>query len=208
MADNGKASTDPTIAWDDIGGNIFQRIKIALGKDGENVGDLGGALRDTDKTAAFVIPRPDIRIAQPTVTVTASSAYTAGNLVGGLLTIANAVAVAGNAIRLSSIIVTTTAASADLRAWVFRDLPSGTYTDKTALTVDAADIVKPVLFGHSMSSATDGTNTWFYLGTSEADFLPEFTLVGTSLYVLLSTGGTPTFAATSSVKPTIVYERL
>lgn len=34
MADNGTAASGPTIAWDDIGGAAYQRIKVTFGADG------------------------------------------------------------------------------------------------------------------------------------------------------------------------------
>ena len=34
MADNGTAASGPTIAWDDIGGVAFQRVKTGFGADG------------------------------------------------------------------------------------------------------------------------------------------------------------------------------
>ena len=34
MADNGTAASGPTVAWDDIGGVAFQRMKLAVGADG------------------------------------------------------------------------------------------------------------------------------------------------------------------------------
>lgn len=42
MADNGTAASSPTVAWDDIGGVAYQRVKITFGADG-TAGDVSSA---------------------------------------------------------------------------------------------------------------------------------------------------------------------
>jgi hypothetical protein len=131
----------------------------------------------------------------PTVS---TSAYVAGYEVGGLLTFSNAFAAAASG-QLSSIYITTKdVQTAGFRLYVFKAAPSNsTWTDHAAPAINAADI--PNLVGVYALASPDsglGTVTIYNLdgiGKSIA------TGAGTTLYGVLVTTGTPTFASTSDI---------
>src|SRR5260370_1433252 len=78
-----------------------------------------------------------------TPAVTASSAYTSGNNVGGLLTLTGAILQGGGAALLQSLTVTDKAnQKAAMTLLLFDSNPgSGTYTDKVAMAL-ATDLIK------------------------------------------------------------------
>lgn len=211
MADNytfkDASNTTVTAGADDFAGVLVPRAKIVLGADGENIGDHGGVLVDSTKAAAFVRERSDIRIAQPTVTVSTTPAYTAGDCVGGLITIASTVTTAGNAIRPSGIVISSAVNPTGFDVYLLRDTPAGTYTDNGALTIASGDRAAVVAMATG-TAASKGGFYWAQFGPTNTVFMPDFTLVGTSLYLLVATTGTPTFGATTDVKVNVLYQRL
>lgn len=139
-------------------------------------------------------------------TVTASSAYTSGNAIGGLMTIANAtrsVATAGTpgtTGMLQAVVEDVKSAqSAQTDIFVFNANPTGsTCTDKTAFVLAAADAAKVI---GVISIPTTG---WFSGGTGSSGIagqvaLPYAINFSTTLYACAVTRGTPTFASTSDV---------
>ena len=78
-----------------------------------------------------------------TPTMTASSAYTAGNVVGGLLTFTNAVDAALSGILQRVTVDCKSVQTAGFKLYVFAANPgSSTFTDKTAPAIAAADVGK------------------------------------------------------------------
>lgn len=131
-------------------------------------------------------------------TVTASSAYSTGNAVGGLVTIANAGRIAAGTGLLQSVTINSKSVqSARIDVVLFRANPTAsTCTDKTAFSVAAADFDK--VFG--VAHVTD----WTVLGTPSVGqaqnlAMPYSIASGTSLYACLVVRGTPTFASTSDI---------
>jgi hypothetical protein len=130
--------------------------------------------------------------------VTASSAYSAGNEVGGLLTFANAVrsgSLSGilNSIRLSF----KDSQTAIFKLYLFTANPTNTtWADKSGPSINASDI--PFLAGVYTLSAADsglGTHTLYVLdGIGKV-----LQCATTSLFGILVTSGTPTFGSTSDV---------
>lgn len=130
----------------------------------------------------------------PTVT---ASAYTANNCIGGIMTFASVLAATSFNGILQSITAKfkATAATGTINVHIFKASPSnGTYTDKTAVTWNAADMTN--LLGTYQLTAplsTLGTMTTYNLdGIGKA-------LVGasTSLFVVATVAGTPTPASTA-----------
>ncbi len=138
-------------------------------------------------------------------TVTASSAYTAGNAVGGKITYANAVRVAGQGGVIQSAVLRDKAGqSAAYDLFLFDADPSSTtVTDKSAVAVNTADLAKVIgvipISGIALGAAsTMGAITASGLGLS-------FKLTsGTTVYGILVTRGTPTYASTSDVSVDLV----
>ncbi len=144
-----------------------------------------------------------------TLTVTASSAYTTGNEVGGLITLSPAYrAIAQGApdnggivqsIRLTSKSVQT----ATFNAYQFISNPSATtWTDKTAPSINASDVTKvrpPVTL--SIASSGLGTNTVY--GTDA--IARAHVAASQSDYWVLTVTGTPTFTSTSDLQFCVTY---
>lgn len=153
-----------------------------------------------------VIP---ITVAQ---TVTASSAYTSGNAVGGLITLANAVRVSGSlgASGTSGLIQDVavnmkSAQTGQIDLFFFKANPSGsTCTDKTAFVLATADFDKVIGVAHivdwtagNVASVGQLSNYAKFFGLSSA----------TSLYACAVTRSTPTFTATSDLSLTVTVNR-
>lgn len=134
-----------------------------------------------------------------TPTVTASS-YAAGNDVGGLLTVASPTPVAGGAGRIEEVTVyAKSAQTAQLDVvWCGSQNPtSSTITDKTAVSVAAADFNKCRTIAH--------LSTWDSFGTvsvaTSGQIAEPFALAsGTTGYAFLVARGAPTFASTSDLQ--------
>lgn len=134
-------------------------------------------------------------LVSPTVS---TSAYVAGYDVGGLLTFSSVFAAAASG-QLSSIYITTKdVQTAGFKLYIFKANPTNsTWTDHAAPAINAADI--PNLVGVYVLAAPDsglGTVTVYNLdgiGKSIA------TGGGSTLYGILVTTGTPTFASTSDI---------
>lgn len=137
-------------------------------------------------------------------TVTASSAYTAGNAVGGLITFANAARVSGasgnagtSGLVLSAIVNAKSAQTTQMDLVVFNANPSGsTCTDKSAISVAAADFDKVLGVAHVVDWTALGTPS---AGQAQNLAMPYALSSATSLYGCLVTRSTPTFAATTDI---------
>lgn len=131
-----------------------------------------------------------------TLTVTASSAYASGNVVGGLMTFPNVV----QATPLSGIIQAISlrfksvqTGSFDL--YLFGSNPTAsTFTDKTAPSLNAADFDKVIaVYSFTANKSGLGTHTIYDLDAVGRAIV----LASTSLYGVLITTSTPTFASAS-----------
>lgn len=144
-------------------------------------------------------------------TVTASSAYTSGNAIGGLMTIANAARVSGSlgAAGTGGIIQQVVANSKSLQTtqvdvFLFNSNPSGsTCTDKTAFVLATADFDK-VIGVASVPGTAANNSGWFGGGTGSVGQANNLAMAfeiasGTSVFACAVTRGTPTFTATSDI---------
>ena len=135
---------------------------------------------------------------QVTPTVTSASAYTTGNVVGGLLTFANAV----QSGPLSGVLESVTLAikstqTASFKLYLFSSAPSTTFTDKTAPAIGTGDAAKLLdVITLSGGDSGLGANTTLYVADNIGKSL---VLAGTALYGVLTVIGTPTFTTTSDV---------
>lgn len=136
-----------------------------------------------------------VQVAQ---TVTASSAYTSGNAIGGLITVANAARVsAGSGILQSVVVNSKSAQTSQIDIFIFSANPSGsTCTDKTAFSLAAAD------FDKVLGVVT--VTAWFSAGTPSVGqaqnlAMPYALASGTSVYACAVTRATPTYTATSDI---------
>lgn len=198
MADNVAitAGSGTTIAADDIGaGLLAQRVKIIVGADGVNDGDVSSANPMPTGGLTTVIT------AVPTVS--ASPAYTAGDCVGGLMTLANAV----RSGPLSGVIAFAEVMCKSAQTFAFDVIlfganPTGsTLNDNAAIAVAAADFDKIV--GVIQITGTSPA-AWVNVGTPSfaavANAGIPIKLAATTLYAVLVARGTPTLGSTSDIK--------
>lgn len=139
-----------------------------------------------------------------TPTVTASSAYAAGNAVGGLVTFTGATRVSdtagkgGTSGSVQSLIVSSKSSQGALSdVVIFNANPTGsTCTDKTAFSLAAADIGKVVGVVHMSDWVSMGTAS---MGQAQNQAMPYVLSSSTTLYACFVTRGTPTFTSTSDL---------
>lgn len=168
-------------------------LVVAVSPNGQNVNGVAIAAN-----SAPVIPATTTVTASATPAVTAS-AYTAGNIMGGIMTFAGVLDSVRFAGILQSITVKFkgTAVTGNVQLSLFKASPSnGTYGDKTAGTWNSADMAN--LLGVYQLSAPLGP-----LGTMTVYDLDGIgkAIVGTttSLFGILTVSGTPTPASTSDL---------
>jgi hypothetical protein len=144
------------------------------------IGQVGGKTTTVDVT--------------PTIS---TSAYTAGYVVGGLLTFSNALLTAGTGILQSISLKCKTVQTAGFKLYLFKANPTNsTWTDHAAPAINAADI--PFLTAVRTLSSPDsglGTHT-IYVDDGIGKVLNPG---ATTLYGILVTTGTPTFTSTSDM---------
>ena len=138
------------------------------------------------------------RTSAPSVTPAIStSAYSAGNVVGGLLAFTNAVDAAQSGLLENATLNILSVQTAAFTLYLFSANPSAsTFNDKAAPNIAAADVPKLI---DAISLATPlsglGTHTLY-----AADSIGRaVVLAATTLYAVLITTGTPTFASASDV---------
>lgn len=172
-----------------------------------NVTDIGGGVLDTHHIIDDVANISALKVVISQVqAITASSAYAAGNVVGGLLTFANAVRVGKTGGTINSVIITDKSGSqVQFDLWLFDSNPTATtVTDKTLLTVNAVDLVRSI--GFVSINAWCPANAGGAIGQGLLDL--RFALAtGTTLYGILMTRGTPTFASVSDVQVRLVISQ-
>ena len=170
-----------------------------------NIAQIGGSnisLGQTTKAGGFPVTLPNDVTASITVTpsVTSSSAYTAGNEVGGLMTFANAWGSANSGLIVSVHIICNTIQTGGLKLYLFSANPTNsTWADKTTPAINAADLA--FLVGVYNLSSDNGLGTmtiWNIEGISKAVKCST-----TSLYGVLVTNGTPNWGGAPVLTVTI-----
>jgi hypothetical protein len=132
-----------------------------------------------------------------TPTLTASSAYTAGNCVGGLMTFSSVLLSAGSGVLQTAIVQCKSVQTVTFKLYVFSANPSSsTFTNKSAPSINSADIAKLIgVYTFSTPDSGLGTHTVYVVnGIGQA-----LNAGATTLYAVLITTGTPTFTATSDI---------
>jgi hypothetical protein len=129
--------------------------------------------------------------------ITPSSAYTAGNSVGGLITLPAAFLSTNSGILQAVRLTSKSAQTVEFDIVFFSALPSTTFTDKTAPAIGAADVLltqPPITLTNNYSGL--GADTIY-----GADAIGRpVNEIGTSAYALITTPGTPTFASASDLQ--------
>lgn len=137
-----------------------------------------------------------------TLVVTASSAYSAGNEVGGLVTLTIPQTAAGQ-ILVSVRLDFKDAQTAGFKVYQFSANPSNsTWTDKSTPSINAADVFK-VLPPLSLAANDSGLGTHTVYGQDAIN--RALARLSTSDYFVIVTTGTPTFGSTSDAQFCAAY---
>ncbi len=148
-------------------------------------------------------------IISPTVTTTNfATPYSAGDVVGAKLTLTNAVRVTSGSGVLDSIYVQEKGSQAAvLDILIFNADPSnGTYTDNGAFTANDTDMAMCIARIHI--AAADYVATGGYTSASLGGLGKTVVASGSAnLYAVIITSGTPTYAATTSLKVRFGFKR-
>lgn len=147
-----------------------------------------------------------------TPTVTASSTYSAGNEVGGLMTFVGASAPPTFAGVLESVSITSKSAqTGELDLYLCTTLPVTTFTDKTGPSINAADVTKCSIGPIKLTVTGSGLGTHTVYNSSALGIVfqtPDQTKTPTatnSLYGILITPAQPSaqFGSTSDLTVTL-----
>ena len=132
-----------------------------------------------------------------TPTITTSVAYAVGNEVGGLLTFSAALLAAGTGLLQSIAVKCKSVQTSGFKLYMFKANPSNTtWSDKTTPSINVADI--PSLIGvYTLGAADSGLGTHTIYNTDGVG--NTLNAGATTLYGILVTTGTPTFASTSGI---------
>jgi hypothetical protein len=198
MPDNLEVSsgTGTIVGTDLIGGVHYQRVKVCLGLDGAYSGDLDG----TPTRGAYVDPRVLQARIVVTPTISTTPAYTTGDCLGGLMTIANAArATGGSGVITSIVVLDKTQAQRAPIDLVFFDRTVTVQGDNTAFAVSDADMANclGVLAIGAYNTPWPGTPA-NAVSTFSGVGMP-FVLNGSDLFCQAVVRGTPTYTTTSDL---------
>ena len=226
MADNIAVTpgSGATIAADDVSNVLYQIIKVALGADGSATFLDGNSGNKSAGTLRVVLAtdQPALTNAQPVtpaateahlgevggnstgvkvaLTVSTSPAYTAGDSIGGKITIANALRAAGHNVVLQNVHILDRANQKPTGSILIFDAdPSAaTLTDNAAFVYSTDDLKQ-------IARIPVASSDWATINSKATASLPNLGRVltaasGTTLYAAFVTDSTPTFAATSDVQ--------
>ena len=151
--------------------------------------------------SAYAAPL-DSRFVSVTPTVD-TSIYASGDVIGGLMTFTGALSGwTGSGIITGSLIADKSKVAHDLELHVFESEPTGPFTDQAAYAPTNADLLKEVaVISFGSTSRFDGaSNGVKYLGSISCPVRARSgSNVGTALYGVLVSRGTPTFAGSSDI---------
>lgn len=138
--------------------------------------------------------------------VVTAALYAAGNCVGGLLAITNAVRLAGKAAILQSLLLTDRAKqNAAMDLVIFDANPAGsTLTDKVAAVIVAADVPKIIrrigIFASDYATPGGAAGVVSSVVDNSPGGRVLLPAAGTTLWAALITSGTPTYATTADLE--------
>lgn len=169
---------------DDAGGTLNPAAPV-LGAGENHVGEVGG----------------NSKVVKVALTVSTTPAYTAGDTLGGKITIANAQRAAGKPTTLQNVHITDNANQKPTgQILIFDANPASTSADNAAFTYGAGDLAKEI------ASIPVTSSSWNASINSKANAsLPNLGRVleaaaGVDLYAFFVLDNTPTFGATTDVQ--------
>ncbi len=204
-----------SVAADNVGGVLHQRVKIAWGIDGAAVDASAtdpfpvaiesGTLSLTGEDHIGEVGG-NTKLVTPTITVN-TAVYVANDCVGGKITLSSAMRVsAGSGVLQNVTIVDLAGQGVTLNFWLFNADPSaGTYTDHAALTLNSTDLAKCICAFQVASTE--------YISASSKKFVSKnlgyaVAAVGSAdLYLVMQTTGTPDWVASTDLKVSLGFLR-
>jgi hypothetical protein len=217
MADNVAITpgSGASVAADNVGGTLYQRVKLAHGADGSatDVSAASGlpvnivsgtvALSGEEHFGETGISQAVIR---PTIAVTAG-AYSAGDVVGGRITLTNAMRTSGGTGKLTDLLITTADGELfECTVLLFDAATASAIADNAAFAWGAGDHAKllariPVVAADYATLGADGVAHLRNLGVGVA-------AVGSAnLIAYVVATATPTFAATTDLAVAFKFDR-
>jgi hypothetical protein len=164
----------------------------------------GNALPQSGSTPGAIFAPINTRGTQ-TLTVTASSAYASGNVVGGLLTFISMARGNGLGGVIQSVVLKDKAGQNVSYDLFLFDAPPTAPVDKTAIALTAADLAKCIGVVPISGAALGAASTMGILTAASLGLAYKITTVfGGYLYGILVTRGTPTYASTSDVSVDLI----
>lgn len=185
------AGAGTTIATDNIAGVNLQRIKMALGVQGTDSGNVAAS------NPMPIYPPGTVHLtAAPTVT---AGAYTTGQVVGGLVSLSGATRINAWSGTIQQVMITVkTALTAPFDVLFFDTNPTNsTFTDNSSLAINVADL--PFLCGvaHCTDLVSGGTPQ--ILQANNLGIIFKLSASATTLYAVIVIRGGETFASTSAI---------
>lgn len=177
-----------TVAY---GSNTLVRARLSVMGSGTFVVALAETLA---ATGVIVLGQVSDTAVSPAVT---ASAYTAGNVVGGLLRFPNVFGPAFSGTLTDILVRSKSVQTTGYTLFLFSQNPThSTWTDKAAPAINAADI--PYLLGAwALGSANSGLGTETTNQTNNINAIIDS--VNQDLYGILTCVATPTYASTSDI---------
>lgn len=183
-------ASDFTSPWSAI--SLLKALFVQTAAQGAQLNTVNANLVTNRQVGGFT------NVVQITPTIS-TSAYTAGDAVGGKQTIANAVRTPGTAILDSISITDISNQKAALEILIFNADPSATtITDNAALAINSADITK-IIARISIASGDYVAIGTLAVATVKGLGIALKAASGTTLYAAVMTTGTPTYAGTSDL---------
>lgn len=147
-----------------------------------------------------------VRTKEPTIAVTASSAYSSGDVIGGEIELTK-MARQGGAIGLDSILVRDEDVQDPIIDFLFFDEnPAGTFTDHEACPdLGAADTPKVVAHVRIAASDYETVGSVAHGSLANLGRLIKLAKGATSLWMVMVLGSTPTFTATDHLSVVLGY---
>lgn len=202
--------TGTDFATDDVGGVHYPYVKIAFGSDNTAtiastsdpfpISDAGGSITVDAGAGENHVGEVggNSTVITPTVTVTAG-AYSAGDVIGGRITLTNAMRItSGTGVWQDLFITTADGETPELWALLFDSTTASSISDNAAFAWGAGDHAKCLAAVHI--AAAD----WLTIGSDGVLHKQNLGIVvaangSQNLYAYLVAVGTPTFGATSDV---------
>lgn len=198
MADNFGITTgaNATVRADDVGGILYQIVKLDIGGDGATTAVTAGG---TSSDAIPVNPRYKRSRLSVTPTISNAAIYAAKDAVGGIMTFSSAARSSGGSgvIRAATLIDKGQQVGHTTDLVLFDQTIAGTVTDNAAFDPTDADLAN--LIGYVTFTATTGFRDFNDNAVAQVACEIPYVCNATSLFGALVARGTPTYTSTSDL---------